>query len=145
MQIPADLCPAHREIAKGWRDNHFDFRNPGEWPAGLSVTSGERTYLTTSLTTSRSGPHGTSFDEREAEFERKNREQVELTIRICRSGRSPQCTPGHRDDAVAAAVVGTTVESAVGDAQPLTPCRSARPITEVHLPDVDQVQLDLFA
>ncbi|WP_143179599.1 hypothetical protein [Streptomyces yunnanensis] len=88
MQIPDDLCPVHREIAKGWRDNHFDIWNPGEWPAGRSVTSGERTLLMDNRTT---------VDEREAEFERKNREQVELTIRICRSGRSPQCTPGHRD------------------------------------------------
>lgn len=135
--IPADLCPAHREIAKGWRDNDFDIRNPGEWPAGRSVTSGERTMLMDNRTT---------IDEQEAEFERKNREQVELTIRICRSGRSPQCTPGHSDEASVTSAVRMTAQAAVGDDRPRTPAlRSTRPIAEVHLPEVDQLQLDLFA
>ncbi|MFK8851312.1 hypothetical protein [Streptomyces sp. Ac-502] len=69
-----------------WRNNDYDFRNPGEWPAGRSVSSGNRTFLMDART-----PH----DEREAEFSCKNAEQIELVIRICRSGRSSQCTPGH--------------------------------------------------
>ncbi|MFJ1995286.1 hypothetical protein [Streptomyces asiaticus] len=89
IPIPEDLCPAHRALAKEWRDNHVDIRNLGDWPAGLSVASGDRRLLMDNRTT---------VEEREAEFERKNRGQVELTIRICRSGRSPQCTPGHRHD-----------------------------------------------
>ncbi|MFH8410707.1 hypothetical protein ACH4FX_38940 [Streptomyces sp. NPDC018019] len=94
--IPADLCPAHRRIAMDWHNNDYDARNPGEWPAGRSVSSGECTLLMDSRT---------SHDEREAEFARKNAEQAELTIRVCRSGRSPQCTPGHHQPAVAEAVM----------------------------------------
>lgn len=33
--IPTDLCPAHNEIARGWRDNHYNWRDPSEWPAGV--------------------------------------------------------------------------------------------------------------
>ncbi|WP_431999290.1 hypothetical protein [Streptomyces sioyaensis] len=96
VPIPADLCPVHRALAKEWRDNHFDIRNPGDWPAGRSVTSGKRYLLMDNRTT---------VHEREAEFERKNREQVEMIIRSCRSGRSPQCTPRHRYEAVGTAAV----------------------------------------
>lgn len=137
MLIPADLCPVHRALAKEWRDNHFDIWNPGDWPAGQSVTSGERRLLMDNRTT---------VKEREAEFERKNREQVEMIIRSCRSGRSPQCTPGHRDEAATTAAARPAVEADVGDGKPPAPANpSAGPITEVPLPNGDQGQLGLFA
>lgn len=79
--IPADLCPAHREIALDWRRNRYDWRNPGEWPAGMSAPY--RTHLM---------DNRTSHDEREKWFDEKNQQQIDLVIRICRSGRSPQCS-----------------------------------------------------
>ncbi len=79
--IPADLCHAHREIALDWRRNHYDGRNPGEWPAGMSTPY--RTHLM---------DNRTSHDEREKWFDEKNQQQIDLVIRICRSGRSPQCS-----------------------------------------------------
>lgn len=80
--IPPDLCPAHREIALGWRNNHYDMRNPGEWPAGMSAPY--RTPLMDSRTTDM---------ERERRFDEKNQQQIDMTAAACRSGRSPQCTP----------------------------------------------------
>jgi hypothetical protein len=80
--IPPDLCPAHREIARDWRDNHYDWRNPGEWPAGMSAPY--RTHLLDNRTT---------HNERERQFDEKNQQQIDLVIRTCRSGRSPQCSP----------------------------------------------------
>ncbi|MFF8994016.1 hypothetical protein ACF09H_29630 [Streptomyces sp. NPDC014983] len=76
--IPRDLCPAHREIATSWRDNHYSPWNPSEWPGGSHIMDSR-----------------TSHAERAAGWDRKNLEQIELTISCCRSGRSPQCTPGH--------------------------------------------------
>ncbi|MFE1767260.1 hypothetical protein ACFW81_23960 [Streptomyces angustmyceticus] len=125
IPIPPDLCPVHRALAKEWRDNHFDIWDPGDWPAGRSVTSGKRFHLM---------DNRTPVDEREAEFKRKNREQVEMITRICRSGRSPQCTPGHRDEAATTATARPAAETAVGDGEPLVSATpSARPITEVPL------------
>ncbi|MFJ2217820.1 hypothetical protein ACIQVO_36620 [Streptomyces sp. NPDC101062] len=76
--IPRDLCPAHREIAYAWRDNHYSPWNPSEWPGGSHIMDSR-----------------TSHAERGAGWDRKNLQQIKLTIDCCRSGRSPQCTPGH--------------------------------------------------
>ena len=80
--IPKDLCPTHRRIALAWRNNHYDRRNPGEWPNGRSS---KHRYL---LMDGR-----TSHEARERDFDRKNQEQIDLVIDLCRSGRSPQCSP----------------------------------------------------
>lgn len=77
--IPRDLCPVHREIAYAWRDNHYSPWNPSEWPGGSHIMDSR-----------------TSHTERGADWDRKNLQQIELTIDCCRSGRSPQCPPGHR-------------------------------------------------
>ncbi|MEV6854775.1 hypothetical protein AB0M89_13310 [Streptomyces microflavus] len=80
--IPPDLCPAHQQIALNWRNNHYDWRDPGEWPAGMS--SQFRTHLM---------DNRTSHEERERKFDEKNQQQIDMAIRFCRSGRSPQCSP----------------------------------------------------
>ncbi len=77
--IPRDLCPVHREIAYAWRDNHYSPWNPSEWPGGSHIMDSR-----------------TSHTERSADWDRKNLQQIELTIDCCRSGRSPQCSPGRR-------------------------------------------------
>lgn len=79
--IPKDLCPTHRQIALTWRNNHYDRRNPGEWPGGRS-TAHRRLLM----------DGRTSHEVRERAFDEKNQEQIDLVINICRSGRSPQCT-----------------------------------------------------
>ncbi len=80
--LPSGLCPVHHQQAFDWRNNEYDRRNPDEWPGGRSSTT------RTSLMDSR-----TSHEERSREFEQKNREQIASIERICKSGRSPQCTP----------------------------------------------------
>lgn len=85
--IPPDLCPAHAALTRHWRRNHYNPQNPAEWPVGLSATPRDH-RAAPPLMDSR-----TTDDERARDFDRKNQEQVELTIRICRSGRSPQCDP----------------------------------------------------
>ncbi|MER7623895.1 hypothetical protein [Streptomyces sp. NPDC126503] len=80
--IPRDLCPTHRQMAFNWRENHYDCRNPGEWPTGKSVSY--RTRIIDSRT---------SHEQRERWFDEKNQEQIDLVVQVCRSGRSPQCTP----------------------------------------------------
>lgn len=80
--IPSDLCPTHYRIALKWKNNHYDRHNPSEWPCGTSTT------LRTLLMDFR-----TSHKERAQQFEEKNQQQINATIRACRSGRSPQCTP----------------------------------------------------
>ncbi|KAF0646746.1 MULTISPECIES: hypothetical protein [Streptomyces] len=82
FRIPDDLCPTHRELARRWRDNHYDRHNPSEWPAGMSTP--HRFHLMDGRT-----PHAT----RERDFDEKNREQIDFVIAICRSGRSPECEP----------------------------------------------------
>lgn len=82
-EIPDDLCPFHRQAAVEWKNNDYSIFNPQEWPHGLSVTGRTGFGLMDSRTT---------HAERSAHFDRKNTEQVELIIGICRSGRSPQCT-----------------------------------------------------
>lgn len=74
MPIPPDLCPEHKRIARAWRDNHYDPSRPSEWPGGSHIMDSR-----------------TSHAERAAGWDRKNREQVDLTIDCCRSGSSPQC------------------------------------------------------
>lgn len=78
--FPSGLCAVHHQQAVEWRNNDYDRRNPGEWPAGLSFS--KRTLLMDSRT---------SHEERSREFAEKNWRQVELIAGICRSGRSPQC------------------------------------------------------
>lgn len=80
--LPSGLCAAHHQQAFEWRSNDYDWRNPGEWPCGRSVP--HRTLLMDCRT---------SHEERAREFEQKNWEQIELIDRICKSGRSPQCSP----------------------------------------------------
>ncbi len=76
----ADLCPFHGQQVFEWQWNEYDARNPGEWPAGRN--SGPHRFL---LMDSR-----TSHGERSRHYAEKNRQQVELIVGICRSGRSPQ-------------------------------------------------------
>ncbi|WP_217223139.1 hypothetical protein [Streptomyces anulatus] len=80
--IPRDLCPVHREIAYSWRDHHYSPWTPSKWPGGSHIMDSR-----------------TSHAERGADWDRKNLQQIELTIGCCRSGRSPQCTPGHHSPA----------------------------------------------
>lgn len=82
--IPRDVCPVHWEIARSWRDNHYSPWNPREWPGGSHIMDSR-----------------TSHSERSADWDRKNLQQLELTVACCRSGRSPQCTPGHHSPASA--------------------------------------------
>ncbi|THA29217.1 hypothetical protein E6R18_25260 [Streptomyces sp. A1277] len=86
--IPTGLCPAHQDIALKWRNNHYDRHDPSEWPCGMSSTF--RVLLM---------DFRTSHEEREQQFDEKNQQQIDLTARICRSGRSPQCTPRPADEA----------------------------------------------
>ena len=74
--IPNDLCAIHREHFRDWRDNHYNARNPTEWPGGGFILDCR-----------------TSHQERERDWDRKNLQQMDLIARICRSGRSPQCQP----------------------------------------------------
>lgn len=85
IDIPEGLCATHRQQAVEWRNNDYDWRNPGEWPGGLSCRG--RQHIMDSRTT---------HEERAREFERKNREQIELIARICRSGVS--CDPAATEE-----------------------------------------------
>lgn len=80
--LPIGLCPAHHQQVAEWRNNDYDWRNPGEWPGGLS--SQTRSQLIDSRT---------SHEERAREFAEKNWRQIELIAGICKSGRSAQCSP----------------------------------------------------
>lgn len=73
---PEDLCAAHQAIWRKWRDNHYNPRRPTEWPGGSHIMDSR-----------------TSHTDRGRTWDRKNREQMDLTAGLCRSGRSPQCTP----------------------------------------------------
>jgi hypothetical protein len=75
VRIPDDICPAHAKIARAWRDNHYNAHKPTEWPGGSHIMDSRTTHA-----------------ERGAKWDRKNLDAVEQTFRICRSGRSPQCT-----------------------------------------------------
>lgn len=91
MTSPAatpSLCPLHEQQASEWRGNHYNPRNPSEWPGGMNATGA------TLLMDSR-----TSHEERAREFDRRNAEQVALITRICTSGTSPQCTPTREETA----------------------------------------------
>lgn len=79
--LPIGLCSVHHQQAAEWRSNDYDWRNPAEWPAGLSFP--KRTLLMDSRT---------SHEERARGFIEKNRQQIELIAGICKSGRSPQCS-----------------------------------------------------
>jgi len=96
LAVPADLCPVHRQLALEWRNNDYLPHRPEEWPGGLSACGGF------GLMDSR-----TSHEEREVEFDRKNAGQVDLIVRICRSGTSPQCGPLATDLPEAATPEGT--------------------------------------
>lgn len=80
--LPADLCPEHRRIWRAWRDNRYKPWAPTEWPGGSHIMDSR-----------------TSHTERAADWQRKNAEQQAATEEICRSGRSPQCTPKETTDA----------------------------------------------
>ncbi len=82
--MPQPLCPYHAADAACWAANDYQPHRPREWPAGAAVDPGHSGY---GLMDSR-----TTHDERAREFVRKNQEQIDLITRICRSGRSPQCS-----------------------------------------------------
>jgi hypothetical protein len=73
---PGDLCREHARIWDGWAQLNYNWRNPTEWPGGSHIMDSR-----------------TSHTDRAADWERKSRAQLEQVERICRSGRSPQCTP----------------------------------------------------
>lgn len=79
--FPTGLCSEHHQQAVEWRNNDYDWRNPGEWPGGRS--SSARSHIIDCRT---------SHEERAREFAEKNRQQIELIAGICKSGRSPQCS-----------------------------------------------------
>lgn len=72
--IPKDLCPAHREMFRQWRENHYNPRRPAEWPGGSHILDSR-----------------TSHQERGRDWDRKNLEQMETVAAVCRSDRSAQC------------------------------------------------------
>lgn len=75
---PRDLCAAHTDAWKKWRDHvkKYDPRNPTEWPGGAHIMDSRTSHLT-----------------RRRGWIDKNAEQMELIEGICRTGRSPECTP----------------------------------------------------
>ncbi|MFF4478725.1 hypothetical protein ACFY1A_17145 [Streptomyces sp. NPDC001520] len=90
--FPTDLCPEHARIAWRWWMNDYNPQSPNEWPVGMSATRFDH-QSAPPLMDSRA-----MHEERARDFDRKNRSQVELIARICRSGRSPQCTPAHGEE-----------------------------------------------
>lgn len=113
--IPRDLCSVHDKIARDWRENHYSPWNPTEWPGGSHIMDSR-----------------TSHSERSADWDRKNLQQIELTIAFCRSGRSPQCTPGHHSPA-----------SAKEQTVPDTPLPSGGQDTYVPVPGAERWDLRL--
>lgn len=75
--LPAGLCAFHRELARRWRENHYDPRRPSEWPGGGIPVMDART----------------SHAERARGWDEKNRAEIARVAEACRSGRSRQCTP----------------------------------------------------
>jgi len=73
---PADLCVEHAAIWKYWAAHDYNWRHPCEWPGMGPIMDSRTTHA-----------------DREAGWDRKNREQMDLTADICRGGRSPQCIP----------------------------------------------------
>jgi hypothetical protein len=65
--IPRDLCPHHWEAANAWRNNHYSPWNPTEWPGGSHILDSRTTHA-----------------EREAEWDRKNRERMAFAVSLCR-------------------------------------------------------------
>lgn len=77
-QLPGQrttLCPVHWKRWIEWRENHYQPQAPSEWPG-----------VGTGIMDSR-----TSHEERAAEWQRKNQEQMDFVSRVCLSGLSPQC------------------------------------------------------
>lgn len=74
MKAPDHLCPEHKRIWVGWRDNSYNPRNPTEWPGKAHIMDSR-----------------TSHQTRAAEWDRKNRAQMDLVAGVCARGMSPQC------------------------------------------------------
>lgn len=72
-RMPAGMCPTHRTIWLAWRENHYDPRDPKDWPGQHIMDS------------------RTSHAERGRRWDEKNREQMQLAERCCRRGNSLQC------------------------------------------------------
>lgn len=72
---PADLCAEHGRIWRDWwkHSHSYSSLDPKDWPGQRIMDS------------------RTSHDSRRAEWLRKGLEQLQLTERICRSGKSSQC------------------------------------------------------
>lgn len=81
IEIPwNEMCPEHRRIASQWRNHLYSPYHPTEWPGGSHIMD------------SRTSPRDRRYD-----WEKKNEEQVRLTVKACLSGRSPQCNHAHKD------------------------------------------------
>jgi hypothetical protein len=78
--LPPDLCPEHRRIARTWLDVHYNPRHPCEWPGGSIIMDARTSHAT-----------------RAADWRRKTSDQVALIIRCCRRRTSPQCTTPNPD------------------------------------------------
>lgn len=74
-RLPEGLCVFHRELCRRWRENHYDPRNPSEWPGGSPLIDSH-----------------TSHAERERGWDEKNRAEIARITEACRTGRSRQCT-----------------------------------------------------
>lgn len=72
---PTDLCPVHRRIWRAWKAHRYDPQHPKDWPGQILMDA------------------RTSHAERREDWARKNLREMESTAALCRSGRSPQCTP----------------------------------------------------
>jgi hypothetical protein len=74
---PADMCGEHGRIwREWWKHSHsYNPRDPKDWPGQHIMDS------------------RTSHNARRAAWLRKGLEQLQLTEKICRSGKSPQCGP----------------------------------------------------
>ena len=76
---PADLCTAHRSAWLTWRNHYrkYDSRDPREWPGGSHIMDSRTSHTT-----------------RRRDWIDKDAGQMKLIEEICRSGKSPECTPG---------------------------------------------------
>lgn len=75
------MCAVHMEMRRGYRDMYFDDRSGNRWPG---TPGSPFTIIDHDL--------GRELAWRRAEWDDKASEQMQLTERICLSGRSPQCS-----------------------------------------------------
>lgn len=80
IQIPSGLCPTHHDAAIKWRNNRFNRHHPREWGGGPLMDN------------------RTSYADKDAEFERKNADQIQLIAEICQ--RRTSCPPEDEWDAI---------------------------------------------